>query len=27
VQYYNYNADSPDSNNAWFGVVGTVLTF
>jgi predicted porin len=27
VQYYNYNADSPDTNNAWFGVVGTVLTF
>jgi len=27
VQYYQYNNDSPDSNNAWFGVVGTTLTF
>jgi predicted porin len=28
VQYYNYNVDVPAaSNNAWFGVLGTVLTF
>ena len=27
IQRYQYNVDSPDSNNSWFGVVGTTLSF